>query len=372
MYVHPALAAIVAFSLGAQAPDAATLATRIAETWTAQGDTSAQQRQLGLHVASLTVRIRQEKDSATREVLLVARLHQLEEELKTVKPGVLPNEATNLLSTLRLSFLLEAAQSLSPDSPAFKLILADPKLMLDLAWHRSGGGFAQQREDEAARKAFAFMDEAAEKQTDPKVKAMVLAAAAELWTRPENVEGVKGYVAKLEKLDPIHPRLKAFKAWIADQENAVAHPKVAVGKAVPAFAVPDLLNAGKVLTPASFKGKYLLIDFWATWCSPCKKELPFLHKAFERFHKKGLEVLSISRDKAATDITTFRKKADTPMPWHHSFPQGKAADDLMNTFRVKGIPHILLVGPDGRVLELPGEALRSEQLEKTLEKHLGR
>lgn len=59
------------------------------------------------------------------------------------------------------------------------------------------------------------------------------------------------------------------------------------------------------------------------------------------------------------------------MPWNHSFPQGKVAEKLGDAFQVCGIPHIMLEGPDGRVLEMTGMELRGENLEKTLEKYLG-
>ena len=67
------------------------------------------------------------------------------------------------------------------------------------------------------------------------------------------------------------------------------------GSQFPGFNEKDL--AGQPLSPANYKGKVLLIDFWATWCGPCVRELPIVLKAYEKYHPKGFEIIGISLDK---------------------------------------------------------------------------
>jgi thiol-disulfide isomerase/thioredoxin len=138
---------------------------------------------------------------------------------------------------------------------------------------------------------------------------------------------------------------------------------------VPAFRVADLNDATTSYSPASFKGMYLLLDFWGTWCGPCRAEMPKLHEAFATFHPRGFEVLSRSFDLKTTDIAPYRKDAAHPMPWHHAFVEKGFQSDLAKAFAVTGIPKPILMGPDGKIVAM-GESLRAGELERTLERFL--
>lgn len=172
--------------------------------------------------------------------------------------------------------------------------------------------------------------------------------------------------AKLASLEAARPGLPIYPKLAAQIE---ATGKVAVGAQVPAFQIANLDDAAAVYSPASFKGKYLLLDFWATWCGPCRAEMPKLHEAYAKFHPRGLEVLSLSFDLKAADIAPYRKDAAHPMPWHHAFVEKGFQSDLAKAFAVTGIPKPILVGPDGKIVAM-GESLRGEELEKTLAKAL--
>jgi thiol-disulfide isomerase/thioredoxin len=161
------------------------------------------------------------------------------------------------------------------------------------------------------------------------------------------------------------------KHWATDAAKKDYSPdkKIAVGKMLPNFSYASLDEPGVTFTPASFKGKYLLIDLWATWCGPCVMEMPNLHKAYERFKGPDFEILSISMDQDKDRIPQFRKRY--AMPWKHSFSPGVWKSEVASFFEVSGIPKPILVDPNGKIIAIT-KGLRGEDLEKTLATYLKR
>ena len=141
-----------------------------------------------------------------------------------------------------------------------------------------------------------------------------------------------------------------------------------VGKHVPAFEVA-LLNSTDKVSDKTMMGRYYMIDFWATWCGPCVREMPSLHKAYEKFKgRKGFEIVSLSMDGDQSPIAPFRKK--WAMPWMNAYIPGVWDAALAKEFEIAFIPNPILVGPDGTILARQDD-LRGDLLEKTLEKYLG-
>jgi len=144
---------------------------------------------------------------------------------------------------------------------------------------------------------------------------------------------------------------------------------VQVGKKVPAFSVALEDGKGTVVSNETMRGRYYLIDFWATWCGPCVGEMPQLHAAYKRFAGENFEVLSLSFDSEFSKVTAFQESR-YPMPWLHAFVDGGFRSELARAFEVQGIPKPVLVNPEGIIVATEGE-LRGDHLEKTLEKFLG-
>lgn len=135
-----------------------------------------------------------------------------------------------------------------------------------------------------------------------------------------------------------------------------------LGKHAPTAIAKDI--DGKPFRLSDLKGKYVLVDFWATWCAPCLGELPNIRANYDKFHTKGFEVVGVSLDETAEPLIDFVKARKLPWAQVHNATCGA---DLVEMFGVNNIPATFLVGPDGSILRLE---LRGPALGKALEQYL--
>jgi len=187
-------------------------------------------------------------------------------------------------------------------------------------------------------------------------RSMPVAVMASLYTMSTND------VPKMETF------LKQFDASIQNcyylkqiQQKIDRIKSIAIGQQAPDFELKDL--DGKGVKLSGLKGKYVLLDFWASWCGPCRKENPTVVKAYDNYKAKGFTVLGVSLDSSEP---AWRKAVkEDGMPWVQVLNDKKVGAERL--YEVKGIPANFLLDPQGKII---ATNLRGPALEQALEQFI--
>ena len=167
-------------------------------------------------------------------------------------------------------------------------------------------------------------------------------------------ESVKALVASLEQ-----QRAQAEKQ---QREQQMAAAKMAPGQPAPEINMQD--KDGNPLPLSSLKGKYVLIDFWASWCGPCRKENPNVVEAYNKYKDKGFTVYSVSIDNARDRWLAAIEADQLIWPNHVSSLQGWQTP-ILQDYGVRGIPFTVLIDTEGKIIQtnLRGPALEQKLTE---------
>ncbi|MGA1379527.1 MAG: peroxiredoxin family protein, partial [Chitinophagaceae bacterium] len=137
--------------------------------------------------------------------------------------------------------------------------------------------------------------------------------------------------------------------------------RTGLGKVAPEFTQNDTL--GLPVSLSSFRGKYVLIDFWASWCGPCRQENPNVVKAFNDFNSKGFTVLGISLDQPTAKDKWLKAIHDDNLTWTHLSDLKYWKNDVAVSYGVQAIPQNYLLDPNGVII---AKNLRGAALQKKL------
>jgi len=136
------------------------------------------------------------------------------------------------------------------------------------------------------------------------------------------------------------------------------------GSVSPTFAYEN--TDGKIIKLEDFKGKYVYVDVWATWCGPCRAEIPHLKKTEEAFHGKNIEFVSISVD-VMKDKEKWKKfVAEKQLGGVQVLADKDWRSDFVTGYKIQGIPRFILIGPDGKIVNADAPRPSSPELTNLL------
>lgn len=184
------------------------------------------------------------------------------------------------------------------------------------------------------------------------------ASNASLGLQPLADELVTEIIDNVFKKNPNHTGLALVKKSLASQA-ARTGAGAWVGKEAPDFTLPDV--DGKPVALSSLKGKYVLVDFWASWCKPCRMENPNVVAAYNKYKNKNFTILGVSLDENRDSWLEAIKKDQ--LAWRHVSDLKQWNSLVLPLYQFDGIPYNVLLDPQGKVI---AESLRGSDLEAKL------
>jgi peroxiredoxin len=174
-----------------------------------------------------------------------------------------------------------------------------------------------------------------------------------------------GYDINADDVEPLFlalpEALRASPAGKDMSEKIETAKKTGIGKMAMEFTQNDTL--GNPVSLSSFRGKYVLIDFWASWCGPCRQENPNVVKAFNAYNSKGFTVLGVSLDQPTAKDKWMKAIHDDKLTWTQVSDLKYWKNDVAVQYGIQAIPQNFLIDPQGKIV---GKNLRGEALNKKL------
>jgi peroxiredoxin len=160
------------------------------------------------------------------------------------------------------------------------------------------------------------------------------------------------------KLSPEVQNSDAGKTYLQYLNNIKA---VSIGATAPEFTQND--PEGKPVSLASFRGKYVLIDFWASWCGPCRAENPNVVKAYNNYKDKNFTILGVSLDQPNAKDKWLKAISDDNLTWTQVSDLAFWDNAVAKQYAIRSIPQNFLIDPQGKII---AKNLRGEELNKKL------
>jgi peroxiredoxin len=174
-----------------------------------------------------------------------------------------------------------------------------------------------------------------------------------------------GYDIDADEVEPLFNSLPASAKETATGKSFASRLEIAKKTKVGVYAMDFTQNdtAGIPVKLSSLRGKYLLIDFWASWCGPCRKENPNLVKVFQQYKDKGFDILGVSLDRQGQKDRWLKAIYDDKLTWTQVSDLKFWDNDVAKQYGIQAIPQNYLLDPEGKII---AKGLRGEDLEKKL------
>jgi thiol-disulfide isomerase/thioredoxin len=206
------------------------------------------------------------------------------------------------------------------------------------------------------------------KDAPQKVRVEILLAKAQLYIQVLEEPGKALDILKQIKRDYSGLQVNGSIDDVINALQAKVDAKKIEDSLAPGMAFPDFDEKdvdGKPLSVANYKGKVVLVDFWATWCGPCLLELPQIQKAYDEYHDKGFEIIGVSLDEDKDRLQQFIKQKK--MPWPQFFDGKKWENKLAVKYGVEAIPTGFLLDRNGKII---AKIMSGDELDAQIKKAL--